>query len=85
MLGAPIIGIGLMMVNYLGVENHPELASTYLILANVINLILDYIFLRFTRLELRVRPFLPCLVFYLPWWFSCFISAPINGISGLCI
>ena len=50
MLGAPIIGIGLMMVNYLGVENHPELASTYLILANVINLILDYIFLRFTSL-----------------------------------
>ena len=26
MLGAPVIGIGLMMVNYLGVENHPELA-----------------------------------------------------------
>lgn len=50
MLGAPIIGIGLMMVNYLGVENHPELASTYLILANVINLVLDYIFLRFTPL-----------------------------------
>lgn len=50
MLGAPVIGIGLMMVNYLGVENHPELASAYLILANVINLILDYIFLRFTPL-----------------------------------
>lgn len=50
MLGAPVIGIGLMMVNYLGVENHPELASTYLILANVINLVLDYVFLRFTPL-----------------------------------
>lgn len=50
MLGAPVIGIGLMMVNYLGVENHPELASIYLILANVINLVLDYIFLRFTPL-----------------------------------
>ena len=50
MLGAPVIGIGLMMVNYLGVENHPELASTYLVLANVINLVLDYIFLRFTPL-----------------------------------
>ena len=50
MLGAPIIGIGLMMVNYLGVENHPELASIYLILANVINLVLDYIFLKFTPL-----------------------------------
>ena len=50
MLGAPVIGIGLLMVNYLGVENHPELASLYLILANAINLILDYIFLRFTPL-----------------------------------
>ena len=50
MLGAPVIGIGLMVVNYLGVENHPELASAYLILANVINLVLDYIFLRFTPL-----------------------------------
>lgn len=50
MLGAPVIGIGLMVVNYLGVENHPELASAYLILANAINLVLDYIFLRFTPL-----------------------------------
>lgn len=50
MLGAPVIGIGLMVVNYLGVENHPELASAYLILANVINLVLDYCFLRFTPL-----------------------------------
>ena len=25
MLGAPVIGIGLMMVSYLGAENHPEL------------------------------------------------------------
>ena len=43
MFGAPVIGIGLMMVSYLGVENHPELSSLYLILANVKNLILDYI------------------------------------------
>lgn len=50
MFGAPVIGIGLMMVSYLGMENHPELASVYLILANVINLILDYIFLKFTPL-----------------------------------
>ena len=50
MFGAPVIGIGLMMVSYLGVENHPELSSLYLILANVINLVLDYIFLRFTPL-----------------------------------
>jgi len=39
-----------MMVSYLGAENHPELSSAYLIAANVINLVLDYIFLRFTPL-----------------------------------
>ena len=50
MLGAPVIGVGLLMSSFLGVENHPELASAYLIVSNVINLILDYILLRFTSL-----------------------------------
>ncbi len=50
MLGAPVIGVGLLMSSFLGVENHPELASAYLIVSNVINLILDYILLRFTNL-----------------------------------
>lgn len=49
-LGAPIIGIALQMMNYLGAENHPQLASAFLISANVINLILDFIFLKFTPL-----------------------------------
>lgn len=53
MLGAPVIGVGLLMVNYLGAENHPELASAYLIAANVINLILDYIFLKFTPMGIK--------------------------------
>lgn len=50
MLGAPIIGVGLMMISYLGAENHPELASAYLIAANAINLVLDYVFLKFTSM-----------------------------------
>ncbi|MCH5187400.1 MAG: ATP-binding protein [Oscillospiraceae bacterium] len=50
MLGAPVIGTGLLMVSFLGVENHPELASAYLIVSNVINLIFDFIFLKFTQL-----------------------------------
>ena len=63
MLGAPVIGIGLLVVNYLGVENHPELASAYLILANVINLVLDYIFLRFTPLGVTGASLSTVLVF----------------------
>lgn len=50
MLGAPFIGIGLLMSSYLGAENHPELSSAYLILSNVINLVLDFIFLKYTSL-----------------------------------
>ena len=53
MLGAPVIGVGLLMVSYLGAENHPELASAYLIAANVINLVLDYIFLKFTLMGIK--------------------------------
>lgn len=50
MLGAPFIGIGLLMSGYMGAENHPELSSAYLIISNVINLIFDFIFLKFTPL-----------------------------------
>ena len=55
MLGAPVIGVGLLMVNYLGAENHPELASAYLIAANVINLVLDYIFLKYTPMGIKAK------------------------------
>jgi Na+-driven multidrug efflux pump/anti-sigma regulatory factor (Ser/Thr protein kinase) len=50
LLGGPIIGIGLLMVNFLGVENHPQLASAYLIVSNVVNLVLDFVFLKYTSL-----------------------------------
>lgn len=50
MLGSPFIGIGLLMVSYLGAENHPELASIYLIISNVVNLAFDFIFLKYTPL-----------------------------------
>lgn len=82
MLGAPVIGIGLMMVNYLGVENHPELASAYLIAANVINLVLDYIFLRYTPLGITGASLSTVfLVSCLQWEFLCFISALISETS----
>ena len=50
MLGAPVFGIGLLMVSFLGVENHPELASIYMIVSNVINLTFDFILLKYTPL-----------------------------------
>ncbi len=50
MIGSPLLGIGLLMGTFLGVENHPELASAYMIVSNVINLTLDYVFLKYTSL-----------------------------------
>lgn len=50
MLGGPIIGMGLYLVNFMGVEGHPGLSSAYIVLSNGINLILDYIFLAYTPL-----------------------------------
>ena len=40
-----------LLVSFLGVENHPHLASAYLIASNVINLIFDYLLLRYTPLS----------------------------------
>ncbi len=50
MLGAPVIGTGLYLMNFMGVESRPKLSSAYIIISNVINLILDYIFLAYTPL-----------------------------------
>lgn len=49
-LGAPVIGAGLLMMSFLGVDNHPNLSSAYLIVSNVVNLILDYVLLKYTSL-----------------------------------
>ncbi len=50
MIGSPLLGIGLYMGSILGVENHPELASAYMIVSNIFNLLLDYIFLKYTKM-----------------------------------
>lgn len=48
MLGGPIIGLGLYLMNFMGVESKPALSSAYIIISNVVNLVLDYIFLAYT-------------------------------------
>jgi len=53
MLGCPVIGIGLYLMNFMGVESQPRLSSAYIIVSNVINLVLDYIFLAYTPLGIK--------------------------------
>ena len=48
LLGAPAIGMALQMMNYLAVDNNPSLATAYVVLSNVINLISDYFLLAHT-------------------------------------
>lgn len=50
LLGGPVIGVALQFINYVAVDNHPGIASAYVIVSNVINLTLDYLLLKFTPL-----------------------------------
>lgn len=50
MLGGPIIGVGLYLINFMGLESRPQLSSAYIIVSNVVNLVLDYVFLAYTPL-----------------------------------
>ncbi len=47
-LCAPILSLALQFMNYVAVDNCPNLASAYVIVANVINLTCDYVLLKFT-------------------------------------
>ena len=49
-IGAPVIGIALQMMNYMAVDNNPSLATWYVVLSNIINLIADYLLLKYTPL-----------------------------------
>ena len=49
-IGAPVIGIALQMMNYMAVDNNPSLATWYVVLSNIINLISDYLLLKYTPL-----------------------------------
>ncbi len=50
LLISPILSVALQMINYVAVDNNPALASAYVITANVLNLVLDYILLKYTGL-----------------------------------
>ncbi|MBQ3427221.1 MAG: ATP-binding protein [Clostridia bacterium] len=49
-IGAPVIGIALQMMNYMAVDNNPSLATWYVVLSNIVNLIADYLLLKYTPL-----------------------------------
>lgn len=50
LLGAPVISLALQFISYVAVDNNPSLASAYVITSNVINLLLDYLILKYTSL-----------------------------------
>lgn len=50
LLGAPVISLALQFISYVAVDNNPSLASAYVITSNVINLMLDYLILKYTSL-----------------------------------
>ena len=50
LLISPVLGVALQMINYVAVDNNPALASAYVITANVINLVMDCILLKYSSL-----------------------------------
>lgn len=50
MLGAPLLNLCILVSNVITVDNCPRLGASCFILANIVNLVLDYLFLRCTDL-----------------------------------
>ena len=49
-LGTPVVGICLLMMNIMAVDNNPLMSTIYVVISNVVNLIFDYILLSFTNI-----------------------------------
>ena len=50
--GIPLLGLSLLVAHFLNVDNHPKLGSALFIIANIANLVLDYVLIKFADLEL---------------------------------
>lgn len=50
--GSPGFCLGLLLSCYFAVDSHPQLAGNYFIISNAVNLVLDFVFLKFTPLGL---------------------------------
>ena len=48
--GSPVLGTGILLACYFANDSHPQLASAYYIISNAINLVFDYLLLRYTPL-----------------------------------
>ncbi len=49
-LGTPVIGLALLMINFMAVDNNPALATVYVVISNVVNLVSDYVLLKYTSI-----------------------------------
>ena len=49
-LGTPVIGVALLMINFMSVDNNPQLSTAYVVISNIVNLIADYVLLKYTSI-----------------------------------
>ena len=49
-LGIPLLSLSIMMASFLNVDNHPNLGSALFIIANIFNLLFDYVLIRYAGL-----------------------------------
>ncbi len=53
MLGAPVVGIGILITSYMGIEKGEKVATAYIISANMMNFLIDIALLKLTHLGVK--------------------------------
>lgn len=53
LLCSPVFCLGVFLSRFVSADSHPKIASAYYIISNMVNLLLDFIFLRFTDLGVK--------------------------------
>ena len=53
MLGAPVVGIGILITSYIGLEKGEKVATAYIISANMMNFLIDIALLKLTHLGVK--------------------------------
>ena len=90
-LGMPVISFVLVMAYLINVDNHPALSANMHIVANLVNLLLDFLLVKFTSLGVvgaalsTVLGYLVAGIIFIPGYFKSknrMVTPKLKGISG---
>ena len=76
MLGAPVVGVGILITSYIGLEKGERISTAYIISANLMNFLVDVALLKLTHLGVRgaaiatIFGFLFSMAAFIPHYYS---------------